>query len=80
MKDNNVIYDNEELDEESEGPEQEMCRHHHGPHGPHGPHGHGPHGPHGKPEIPPHILKEMMDMKEKIGKLEGMIEVLMKKL
>jgi len=29
-------------------------------------------------EVPPHILKEIMDLKEKVGKLEGMMEVLMK--
>ena len=30
-------------------------------------------------EIPPHILKEIMDLKEKVGKLEGMMEMLIKK-
>ncbi|GAB4218949.1 MAG: hypothetical protein Fur009_2620 [Candidatus Microgenomates bacterium] len=29
-------------------------------------------------DVPPHILREIMDLKEKVGKLEGMIEVLMK--
>lgn len=29
-------------------------------------------------EVPPHILKEIMDLKEKVGKLEGMIEVLLR--
>lgn len=29
-------------------------------------------------DLPPHILKEIMDLKEKVGRLEGMIEVLMK--
>jgi hypothetical protein len=29
-------------------------------------------------EVPPHILKEIMDLKEKVGRLEGMIEALMK--
>jgi hypothetical protein len=47
------------------------CEHEHPHHGP----GHGP-----RPELPPHILRELMDMKEKIGKLEGMMEVILKKL
>lgn len=34
------------------------------------------HPPH---DIPPHILKELLEMREKIGKLEGMMEVLLKK-
>lgn len=29
-------------------------------------------------EVPPHILKEIMDLKEKVGRLEGIIEVLLK--
>lgn len=29
-------------------------------------------------DVPPHILKEIMDLKEKVGRLEGMIEVLIK--
>jgi hypothetical protein len=29
-------------------------------------------------DIPPHILKEIFDMKEKIGKLEGIVETLIK--
>ncbi len=29
-------------------------------------------------ELPPHILREIMDLKEKVGRLEGIIEVLMK--
>lgn len=37
-------------------------------------------GPHRGEGLPPHILHELMEMKEKIGKLEGMVEVLMKKL
>lgn len=28
-------------------------------------------------EIPPYILKEIFDLKEKVGKLEGKIEVLL---
>lgn len=36
------------------------------------------HEPPSKPDIPPHILKEIMDLKEKVGKLEGMIEVLLR--
>jgi len=28
-------------------------------------------------DIPPHILKEIFDLKEKVGRLEGKIEVLM---
>jgi hypothetical protein len=35
-----------------------------------------PHGPH--PELPPHLLKELFDMKEKIGKLEGQVDVLLR--
>jgi hypothetical protein len=27
--------------------------------------------------IPPHVLHEIMDLKEKVGRLEGMMEVLM---
>jgi hypothetical protein len=34
-----------------------------------------PHKPH---EIPPHVFKELMRMNEKIGKLEGMMEMLIK--
>ena len=33
-----------------------------------------PHPPH---DLPPHILKELMDLKEKVGKLEGQMEVLL---
>ena len=41
----------------------------------------GRHGPHGKHEgIPPYILKEIMELKEKVGKLEGMLEVMLKKM
>lgn len=29
-------------------------------------------------EVPPHILKEIFDLKEKVGKLEGMLEVLLR--
>lgn len=29
-------------------------------------------------DVPPHILKELFEMREKIGKLEGMMEVLLK--
>lgn len=31
-----------------------------------------------KHDVPPHILKEIMDLKEKVGKLEGMMEVLLR--
>ena len=31
-------------------------------------------------ELPPHIIKELFAMKEKIGKLEGMLEVILKKM
>lgn len=44
---------------------------------------HGPkHGPKHGPghDIPPHILKEIMDLKEKVGKLEGMVDILTKTL
>lgn len=37
---------------------------------------HRPGPPH--PDLPPHILKEIFDMKEKIGRLEGKIEVLIR--
>lgn len=46
-------------------------------------HDHGPHdGPHGGPKhdgVPPHILREIMDLKEKVGRLEGIVEVLLNK-
>ena len=29
------------------------------------------------PGIPPHILHEIMDLKEKVGRLEGMMEIIM---
>jgi hypothetical protein len=29
-------------------------------------------------DVPPHILKEIFDLKEKVGRLEGIIEVLLK--
>lgn len=28
-------------------------------------------------DVPPHILKEIFDLKEKVGRLEGKMEVLM---
>lgn len=28
-------------------------------------------------DLPPHILKELLEMREKIGRLEGMMEVLL---
>jgi hypothetical protein len=28
-------------------------------------------------DVPPHILKEIMDLKEKVGRLEGMVNVLL---
>ena len=38
-------------------------------------------GPKGPPppmhDVPPHILHEIMDLKEKVGRLEGMVEVLL---
>lgn len=46
------------------------CKHEH--HGPEHGRGHGP-------DMPPHLMREILDMKEKIGKLEGMMEVLLKK-
>ena len=68
-------------EEEIKGNDKKFHRHHHDKDGecdhehPH----HGPgHGP--RPELPPHLFKEIMDMKEKIGKLEGMMEVILKKL
>ncbi len=29
-------------------------------------------------DMPPHILKELLDLREKVGRLEGMMEVLLK--
>lgn len=29
-------------------------------------------------DVPPHILKELLELREKIGRLEGIIEVLLK--
>lgn len=29
-------------------------------------------------DVPPHILKEIFDLKEKVGRLEGKIEVLLR--
>lgn len=34
---------------------------------------HHPHPPH---ELPPHLLKEIFDLKEKVGRLEGKVDVL----
>ncbi len=42
------------------------------------PGGHKPPPPPKHGEVPPHILKEIMDLREKVGKLEGMMEVLLK--
>ena len=37
----------------------------------------GPKGPPPPPPgIPPHILHELMDLKEKVGRLEGMMEIM----
>ena len=37
------------------------------------------HPPPPKPgDVPPHILKELLELREKVGKLEGMMEVLLK--
>lgn len=42
--------------------------------------GHPPPPPKPMPhDVPPHILKELLEMREKIGRLEGMMEVLLKK-
>lgn len=35
-----------------------------------------PKGPPPGPGIPPHVLHEIMDLKEKVGRLEGMMEIL----
>lgn len=35
------------------------------------------HPPKPEPGIPPHILKELLDLREKVGRLEGMMEVLL---
>jgi hypothetical protein len=37
----------------------------------------GPKGPPPQQGIPPHVLHEIMDLKEKVGRLEGMMEILM---
>ena len=37
----------------------------------------GPPPPPPMPGIPPHILHEIMDLKEKVGRLEGMMEMMM---
>ncbi|HUC94693.1 MAG TPA: hypothetical protein VMR19_01660 [Candidatus Saccharimonadales bacterium] len=34
-----------------------------------------PHPPH---DLPPHVFKELMDLKEKVGKLEGQMDVLLR--
>jgi hypothetical protein len=31
-------------------------------------------------DVPPHILKELLEMREKIGRLEGMMEVLLRQV
>lgn len=50
-----------------------------GSHEPHYPAESGPKPKHHEHhDIPPHILKEIFDLKEKVGKLEGMIEVLLR--
>lgn len=36
-----------------------------------------PHHPHHH-DLPPHILKELLDLKEKVGKLEGQMDVLLR--
>lgn len=36
---------------------------------------HKPHPPH---DVPPHILHELLLLREKVGKLEGMMEVILK--
>jgi hypothetical protein len=36
-----------------------------------------PKGPPPTLGIPPHVLHEIMDLKEKVGRLEGMMEILM---
>ncbi len=36
-----------------------------------------PKGPPPMPGIPPHFLHELMDLKEKVGRLEGMMEMIM---
>jgi len=35
-----------------------------------------PHPPHH--DLPPHIFKELMNMKEKIGRLEGQMDIIIK--
>ncbi len=39
---------------------------------------HKPHPPKPHHDVPPHIVKELLDLREKIGRLEGMMEVLLK--
>lgn len=57
--------------EDKIGPEKKDSKKSHPPH-------HPPH--HGKNELPPHILHEMLLMREKIGKLEGQVEILIRQL
>jgi hypothetical protein len=42
----------------------------------------GPKGPPPPPhhDLPPHVMKELLEMREKIGRLEGMMELLLKKM
>lgn len=42
--------------------------------------GHPPPPPKSHHDVPPHIIKELLELREKVGKLEGMMEVIMKKL
>lgn len=38
-----------------------------------------PHPPmHPPHDVPPHVLRELLELREKVGRLEGMMEVLMK--
>jgi hypothetical protein len=31
-------------------------------------------------DLPPHILRELLDLREKVGKLEGMMQVILEQL
>lgn len=37
-----------------------------------------PKGPPAHADIPPHIFKELLELREKVGRLEGMMEVLLR--
>jgi hypothetical protein len=73
-----VNQDNKDLKGNCCEPGQGCECEHEQPHHDHGHHNKPDHGP--KRDFPPHLMREIMDMKEKIGKLEGMMEVILKKI